>query len=355
MTFAIENPLTIEGAIESIANKMIAIAGGHWTDGDASLTIAGTPKGRVIKYTNGAEVLYVCMVAARWGSNYSGGSSNDGYRVSQGIMVFFSDGWDSSNHIPSGNVQRMPFVFANVSGYNLAAPDALASDLYLWWEDNILTFLVRTGPSGNADNVSLFALERDADKEYDDSHGKFFAITTVLGPAGGNGTYTYAHVNTASYNAYFGSAPEGWSLPAAWAALRGRLSKYVHPFGCEYPASTDIRGSPTRNFVDGEDQTFNMCIVPMRATRSEATNRVYYAFPVVHGDSAMTWRSPIKTFKSFFPVEPNRGIIDGDIINVPVTFNGNTTPETWSYIYKALASPDGGQLDIAIKYDVPSP
>jgi hypothetical protein len=28
---------------------------------------------------------------------------------------------------------------------------------------------------------------------------------------------------------------------------------------------------------------------------------------------------------------------------------------TWRYIYKVLTSPDGGEIDIAVFYDVPTP
>lgn len=353
-TFALENPQTISAVAQSIAEKMIAISGGHWTDADTALTMSSNPKGRALKYENGAEVLYMCIVSAKYGTDING-SSSDVSRTSTGLIIFLSDAWDGTNHCPAGNVQRVHIPFAGnywtVSKGN-QDQDGRISDLYLWWEDNLLTFAVRTTTTSDYPLVSIFTLERDADKEYDDTATKFFAFVQTAGPQGTNGFFSYYVSGSIAYNCQYGT-PKEWSLPntTQWNNLKGHLGKYAHPFAAIYP-NYDQRISVSRNFNEGEDESGSLAVIPCRATKSEATNRVYYGFPVVFGDSTMIWRSPIKTLKGFFPVAMNRGIIDGDLINVPVTYNGQPV-DTWQYLAKSLASPSGPTLDIAIKYAEP--
>lgn len=349
MTFAIENPQTQTDFIDSIANKMIGIDGGHWTDADPALTTSSTPRGRVIKYTNGDESLYVAFILARYGYSDS---------TSEGVLVFVSDGWDMTAHCPTGNIQRlhMPVRVGSQSIGEQYISNDTPLNLYLWWEDDILLIAYRSTGVSLSDVVYLFAMEHDADKEYDDGQGRFFIFTTGVTDS----SYGfYLPINNANNGVLWGGdQPYNWTIPntVPWNACKGSISKYVHPFTVAYPSSEGVTVSSARtkgDFVDGEDQTTHMVTVPYRATRSEATNRVYYAFVVGHGDLTDTFRSPIKTFKSFFPVMPNKGLIDGDLINVPVTFNGQPV-KTWQYMYKFLSNPDGGSgLNVAIKYAEP--
>lgn len=366
MTFAIENLPGAPQLVDSIADKMISLPNGYWTDADAEFNTSATnPKGRVIRYLNGTESLYLCFVVALYGATEKASYS----ATSHGLIIFVSDTWDAENHCPSGNVQRLHIPLSCRSYFavtpNSHYEESVSHDLFIWWEDDILTFLIRVSDPDNVGHCnSLFSLERDADKEYDNDKSKFFIFTHARGsaPAGygsGAGYYTYYYKYASSststfHNCAYGAMATSWTLPnvAHWNAVKGPFCKYVHPFGIEYPTdSMSVAASGRNNFEDGANEVYTLLLVPSKAIKSE-TGRVYYSFPVAFGDLSMSWRTPIKTFKSFFPVQAGRGLIDGDLINVPVTYNGQAV-KTWQYMYKNIIAPNGAVLDIAIKYAEP--
>lgn len=324
--------------IDHIASEMIATGG--WEDADAEFTTAGTPPGRVLRYKRDGEELFIAFVAVNWwGSNYSY-SGNYGAKE-MGIICYVSSGWDAGEHIPAGSVScaRMPMRSNSLSGGPPAGFTQCLAQIWMYSEGDITAILSSTGTSSDRDPIYMLTIEREAAKEYDDGGSNFFIYSTAQ-----SGGYGYTS-STAIREC--GVAPYVWSMPANWSPFRLPFRRYIHPFVSEYPLNAD---SSTHNFEDGNDVASTKLTVPVRASRSNGNSKVYMAFPVAYADAGdNVFRTPIKTLKAFFPVMPNAGIADGDLINIPVSWNGGV-PTTWQYIYKQLVSPDGGVLDVAIKY-----
>jgi hypothetical protein len=331
--------------IDAWATAMLAT--GSWVDADPALKADGTtdPAGRVLKYTRAGEELYVCMVHAYIGQN---ASAAYGYNC-EVIMAFVSTGWNDVSHVPSGTVDTLliPLVNSAYWVWPAGTPRATTATAQ-WWissSADIWAVLSATASSGMGDCIGFMTFEREAAKEYDD---------------GSSNVYLYAHgynykYNTTSYGSNngtpvaWGPRPYQWSLPTAWAGLVLGVRKYLHPFTARAPEYN--MGPSNGNFVDGQDRSTSLVVAPVRAAKSSGNSKVYMAFPIAYADPG-TWRSPIKSLKAWFPVEPAMGIADGDLISIPISWNGQP-PVTCRYIYKALTSPDGGQIDIAVYYDTP--
>jgi hypothetical protein len=319
---------------DNIANKMISTSGGYWTDGDTEFTTSGNPPGRCLKYYNAetGETYYIALVAG-----VVGNSSVDAIEA---VLVFFSTGWNSVNHMPDGTVKltMIPITRRYNAGLSLENKTGQA---WMWYDDNGFTMLWKTDPTNRVDYVTLFALERDTSKEYSDGYTNFFLFSES---AGYNEMPLY-------YDVYGGSArwrgaPQSWSLPAGWSTLKIKISKYIHPFGTELPES-GTSCADYFNFAEGHDWDALMWYNPIRARKSPGNAKVYLGFGWAFNDTAVApegFKNFIKKIKTFFAVRAGTGLADGDIINVVVG------AETWQYIYKSIVSPDGGQLDVAIRY-----
>lgn len=311
--------------IDHIASEMIATGG--WEDADAGFTTAGTPPGRVLRYKREGEELFIAFVFGKYGQ-----LSSSAYQTT-GILVFACSGWDAASHIPSGTTELMdiPMYDGSASSWYTTATMA---QLWLYAESDIVTILTQSAPSARNDAVAMLTIEREAAKEYDDGGSNMFLF----------GTKRYGRITSSSQ--WFSIS--SWDLPSTWTSFRSRMRKYIHPFVCAYPETSVNMDSV--NFEHGYDYSHTKLSVPVRAMRSNGNSKVYMAFPVAYADAAdNTFRTPIKTLKSFFPVEPGKGIADGDLINIPVSWNGGVAT-TWQYIYKSLNSPDSGSIDVAIKY-----
>lgn len=328
--------------IDAWATAMLAT--GSWVDADPALKADGTtdPAGRVLKYTRPGEEIYVALIHAYigWMSGY------DYSTTAEVVMAFVSTGWDTANHAPSGTVDtlRLPLAHANKWAAPSGAPRPTSMTAQ-WWissSADIWAILSVTAPSSRSDSIGLLTFEREAAKEYDDGGSNIFMYCD-----GWN--CQYAYTGNSPYNTGWGPKPYQWSLPAAWSSLQLGVRKYLHPFTAAYP--TYPMGQTLDNFADGKDRSSTFLAVTAKASKSQGNSKVYMAFPIAYADPG-TWRSPIKTLKAFFPVESGAGLADGDLISIPVSWNGQP-PVTWRYIYKALTSPDGGQIDIAVYYDTP--
>lgn len=343
--------VNIKGLVDVLANRMIAL-GQNWIDGDAGLTTASNPFARVIKYNVAGQELYVCFANTIYG--YAGGNSSYGYN--DGIIVFISSGWDAAQHIPAGTVKLMHIpVFQNYLGtsYDPTQYDANTLQYWLWFEDEMLVFGWQASATGHTDCVGMFAMEHNTAKEYADNGSNFFFYTTSQ-------KSRYNHSASAGAWSAYGSTCYSWGLPAAWNNWKNSgsypLHKYVHPFVADYPGaafSESVTGDRGDNFGDGGyyGGGRSLCLIPAKARKSGGNSKVYMAFPVVYADADEAFQAPIATMKSFFPVDAGKGIADGDLINVPVIWEG-APAATWQYIYKCLVSPDGTQIDVAIKYAV---
>jgi len=336
--------------IDAWAAAMIAT--GSWEDADTSLKADGTtdPAGRVLRYTRAGEELYVCMVHAYIGNPTNGGASHD-YFGAEAVLVFISSGWNNTSHIPSGTVNTtyIPIGYKVDWGAWPAGTPSAPTGSAQWWisaNADIWAVLGIGAASAMYNSISFVTFEREDAKEYDDGGSKVFI-------------YADAYQTRFSYNSSYdvalswGINPFKWSLPSAWSGLLSGADfrKYIHPFTAEYP--TGGVDQSNYNYIDGQDQNSSYLIVPTRARKSAGNSKIYMAFPTAFADPG-TWRSPIKTLKAWFPVEPGAGVADGDLISIPVSWNG-AAAVTWRYIYKALTSPDGGQIDVAVFYDVPTP
>ena len=331
--------------IDAWAAAMIAT--GSWEDADTSLKADGTtdPAGRVLRYTRAGEELYVAMVHSYIGYN----ASSVSIYSAEAVLVFVSSGWNSTGHIPSGTIETtyIPIGYKSSITWPSGTPRACTGSAQWWISANADIWAIMGIGAASVwyDSISFLTFEREDAKEYDDGGSKVFIYADAY-----QVRYSYSTIGDQTYA--WGGNPYQWSLPSAWSGLLAGadLRKYIHPFVASYPL-TGVSQS-NYNYVDGQDQNSSYLIVPTRARKSAGNSKVYMAFPTAFADPG-TWRSPIKTLKAWFPVEPGAGVADGDLISIPVSWNG-LTPVTWRYIYKALTSPDGGQLDIAVFYDVPA-
>jgi len=323
------------------------IATGSWEDADTGLKADGTtdPAGRVLRYTRSGEEIYVAMVHAYIGYN----SSVSNLYNSEDVLVFVSSGWNSTSHIPSGTIEttRIPIATSPSRAWPSGAP-RITTDQAQWWisaNADIWAIMSIGTASDRLNSIAFLTFERENAKEYDDGGSKIFIYADAY-------RCSFSISNIGGNNSAWGGDPYSWSLPSAWSGLKGGadLRKYIHPFIASYPLSNT--GESNDNYVDGKDFATSYLIVPIRATKSAGNSKVYMAFPTCFNDPG-TWKSPIKTLKAWFPVAPGTGIADGDLISIPVSWNGQT-PVTWRYIYKALTAPDGGQIDVAVFYDVPA-
>lgn len=317
-------------------------SGSKWVDADAGLTTAGSPPGRVLKYNVEGEEIYVAFVAASWGGTYS-----NTYWTS-GILAFVSTAWDSTDHCPSGTCECTQIPIYGSTGGSRTDFANYNWQYWMWYEEDILVLITQAASTSNEDSVALFAMEHNVTKEYDDGASDFFIYATAQSVG-----YITAGKNPSRYA--WGVPPRGWTLPSAWGAYMTAIRKYIHPFQAAYPqvavGGYDFDGA--HNFPEGQDLGGqSRCLIPARGRKSTGNNKVYMAFPVVYADPTETYRIPIATMKSFFPVDVDTSIADGDLINVPVSWAG-APADTWQYIYKRLISPDGGELTVAIKYAEP--
>lgn len=336
--------------VDDVANLLLSTGGssvtGIWEDADIAVTSAGTPPARALKYTkNDVVELYLTFVGGVWGR-----PSNASYYNNQGILVFISSSWDSVNHVPSGTtrIMQMPFTGYAASILHTIALDQIMT-LQIFYEKDILN-IFGSSPvaTANYDCVFFFSMEREESKEYDDGQSNFFFFST---------DQRSGYYDAGSANAGFGGIPFGWSLPATWNTLRvagNGIFKYVHPWSSALPTvrlPTNLTSDGYYNFEYASAAEFlnrNCCLAPMRARKSTGDSKVYMAFPLAFNDISMTWNIPIKAFKSWFPVEPGQGIASGDLMTIPLSWNG--TSVTWKYMYLNVTSPDGQQLDIAVKH-----
>lgn len=326
--------------IDTLANGLIA--SGYWTENDATLTTAGTPPARTIKYVyNATTEIYLTLVAGVWGRSGA-------YYSTEGILVFLSSSWDADNHVPSGTVKIMQMPFKN---YSITWPSTYVNTSQIWmsYDSDTLAIMGQGTLSSYNDSVFLFTLERDIGKEYDDSQTNWFAYNT----AQKHGYYDLSGANTG-----WGVAPYSWSLPSAWSSLKVTANgpfKFIHPWASAFPVARleDSISNYYNNFEYDSGASFinrNACLSPMRARRSTGDSKVYMAFPIGFNDPLASWNVPIKALKAFFPVEPGQGLASGDLITIPLSYNGNNV--TWKYIYLNVTSADSQQLDIAIKHSV---
>lgn len=335
---------TLAALVDAIVNDMIGISGGNWVDADTGVTTAASPYGRVMKYNVSGEELYVAFMVAEYGL------ANSSYFSNGGILVFISSGWNTSTHIPTGTVQIMhlPAYTLQIASHSQSRVSAYNVQYWMWYENEILTLAWLTTTDSYWEGCGMFTMQRTSvSKEYADSATNFFFYTTAQ--------KAYYSNNSGSPYAY-GISPSGWTLPSAWSGFVNNSSyiirKYAHPFLNALPTS-GLSGSYNAHtyddFEDGYDESRTMLIVPTRAKKSGGNAKVYMAFPVACADVDTQLLAPLATFKGFFPVKPSSGIADGDLINVPVSWEGGTA-ETWQYIYKSLTALNTGTLNIAIKY-----
>jgi len=294
--------------IDEIAAALISSSGGYWTDGDTAWTTAtktGNNARRCLKYTNGAEVMYLALESM---NSYNNVFLSSGiWRYAVGLRVTFSASWDSIGHAPTS---RTYHTFIQFEGrYNGAPAGDLATlqiTYYLWVDATGFVITAKPEPQATDDRQGSFILvvERNPNKEYSDGFSNFFCFNMCNYLIG---------TNTVDYY----------------------MTPYIRPFTYQN-RDYNQEGIPTFQ-VNGI--FFPRC--PWYSFKSNGNGKVYYIKPIYFNTADR--RTPVAQSELFFAYDETVGLVDGDVIAI----EGQTT----KYLCKGLDSPDTtGRLTFAIKY-----
>lgn len=295
---------TIYEIIDEIAAALIASSGGYWTDADTTWTTATKTAflgRRALKYTNGAEVIYITLEGINTTYN-----CQPGVWYAKGLRFGFSAGWDGTGHAPTSTTYRSTIGYQGHVNANVDADLAtLQMTYYLWVDASGFIITAKPEPHSTDTGQGCFVLvcERNANKEYTDGFSNFYsAAACQYLTSGQNDAAQYFRV----YMRPFTFQRGGWEDGTA-----------MRPTGISFP----------------------MC--PYTAYKSNGNGKVYYIKPIIFNSA--DWRMPIFQSEMFFAYDEGYGLVDGDVIAI----EGQTT----KYLCKALDSPDTTtRIPIAMKY-----
>lgn len=309
---------TVYDILEEIVAGLIA--GGGWSDADATWTTSNKTMAnlgrRVLKYENGAEVIYWAFEIINQTSGQNWYYGNSAWHYGKGIRITASSSWDSVNHTyPVSNQQTfVPFevVYNGGVGTDLAT---LQLTYYLWVEAKGFCLLAKPEPTGSNYQQSFFiVLERNPNKEYTDGQSNFYLMKWC------NIWYCY-------YDAYWG--------PAVW-----RDRTILRPFAYQFPDYPSAWGNWGNYSPNGNGISF-VANPSYWAFKSNGNGKVYYVKPIINNTANQL--SPIFQVELWFPWSEGVGLVDGDVIAI----EGSTT----KYLCKALDSPDStNRITVAMKY-----
>jgi len=308
---------TTADIVQETAEGLIATPEGFWTDADPTWTTidrTGNNARRVLKYANGAELIYLALevINQTSGMNYYYGNQGWWY-YGKGIRVVFSASWDSVAHIYPTSNQSTFVPFETQRGGVNADFRTLMIPYQLWIESNGFVIMGKPEPDATDTNQQSFIIvvERSPTKEYADGYTNFFCFTSV--------------------NMWINCLYDGNWAPTIW-----RNRTILRPFAFQYPDHASWGGFT----ANGNGLSF----VPTPnnfAFKSVGNNKVYYVKPLIHNVSGQT--APILQSDLFFLWSEGVGLIDGDVISI----EGRTT----KYLCKGLDSPDStSRLTFAMKY-----
>ncbi len=306
--------------IDEIASKLISSTDlvdnqPKWTDADTTWNTSNRTAinaRRVLKYTNGTEVIYLALESRNsWYSPYDG-------HTAKGMRITFSATWDNINHTYGTTNQQSSMPFEDFSGIYQPLSD-LSTELltyYLWVESNGFVLMAKPNPTGaNYQNSFIMVVERNPNKEYADGYSNFYCynVNNIWGSLSRVG-FTYGDVQ----------------------------HSFLRPFAYDWPEVQNAGAIP-----------FYYCMASGSMERyyaflATANNVVYYRKPIISNNKiepgqADVAMAPIFTAELWFPWSEQAGLVDGDIIQI----QGSTT----QFLCKSLDSPSNtNRLIYAIKY-----
>jgi hypothetical protein len=293
--------------IEEIANGLIATTGGHWTDADATWTTTTKTADlarRALKYTNGAEVIYLSLEARNSYYRHCGIAWSNGY--AKGLRINFAASWDGTGHAP-GTYEYYTNLQECAQGNAAPAEDLaiLQFTYYLWIDASGFVLTAKPEPHADTYQGNMFVVvERNANKEYTDGFSNFYCFAL--------NNYSNANESTMT-----------------------QMRHMIRPF--TYYSQDYNQLSYSGRDIQGI--YFPLC--PYAAYKGTGNGKVYYIKPVIF--NSRDRRTPIFQAEMFFAFDEGVGLIDGDVIAI----EGQTT----KYLCKALDSPDNTtRLPFAIKY-----
>ena len=303
--------------IDEIADGLIGISGGHWSDADTTWNTddkTGDNAKRALKYENGTELIYIALKSINTDDIrvYDSGGSHWNRRVAKGLQMIFSASWDSVNHEPAGSNMKgfVEFEAQRYAHNHSLQPQAdLASLLvtyYLWYDDNGFVITGKPEPHSNDDRQGSFLLniERNPNKEYQDGFTNFVCLNT---------TNYMNHTHNSNY-------PN---------------RNVIRPFAFDWDA--DIIDGWTHSWAGIRQPSLS----GYYAFKSVGNGKVYYVKPIAYNSTDN--KIPIFQLENCFLWTESVGLVDGDVVAV----EGATT----KYLCKALDSPDTlNRLPFAIKY-----
>lgn len=312
--------------VEEIATKLIATAGGYWTDitaTDPGATMwttvnraIGNNAKRALKFDNGIEppIFFAFEVI-----NQTSGLQYYYYnwKYGKGIRVVVAPSWDSVGHTyPATGIQSTFNAFEGCD--NCGNSIDLATMLvtyWLWVESNGFVIMGKPEPTGNSQQQSFITVvERSNTKRYVDTYSNFYV-------------YVACNIYTPLY--------EGGDAPSI-----ARNRTILRPFAYQWP---DVpSGDYSNTFTGSSGNGISFSLTPSYyAYKSVGNGKVYFIKPIIHNQANSI--TPIFQSELFFMWSENVGLIDGDIVAI----QGQPT----KFLCKALDSPDSvTRLTYAIKY-----
>lgn len=313
--------------VEEIATKLIATAGGYWTDitaTDPGATMwttvnraIGNNAKRALKFDNGIEapIFFAFEVI-----NQTSGLQYYYYtwKYGKGIRVVVAPSWDSVGHTyPATGIQSTFNAFEGCD--NCGNSIDLATMLvtyWLWVESNGFVIMGKPEPTGNSQQQSFITVvERSNTKRYVDTYSNFYV-------------YVAGNIYTPLYEGS-GDAP---------SIARNRT--ILRPFAYQWPDAPT--GDYSNTFTGSSGNGVSFSLTPSYyAYKSVGNGKVYFIKPIIHNQANSI--TPIFQSELFFMWSENVGLIDGDIVAI----QGQPT----KFLCKALDSPDSvTRLTYAIKY-----
>lgn len=313
--------------VEEIATKLIATAGGYWTDitiTDPGATMwttvnkaIGNNAKRALKFDNGIETpIFFAFEVINQTSGLQYYYPN--WYYGKGIRVVAAPSWDSTGHTyPATGIQSTFMAFETC--YNCGVGADLATMLvtyWLWVEPNGFVIMGKPEPTGDSQQHSfIMVIERSNTKRYVDTYSNFYVYT-----AGNIYAPLYDSDNTTSI-------------------VRNRL--ILRPFAYQFP-DTPPNGDYSASFTGSSGNGISFSPTPSYyAYKSTGNGKVYFIKPIIHNQANSL--APIFQSELFFLWSEGVGLIDGDIVAI----QGQPT----KLLCKALDSPDSAtRLTYAIKY-----
>jgi hypothetical protein len=281
-------------------------------------TRTGNSAKRALRYLNGTETIYLSLEIINASTQVKAAYSNPYtyYTQSKGIIITFSQSWNSVTHsYPVSNQQSFiqfetnPYSVANSNPVVNADLASLYIYYYLWIESNGFALMGKPDVYSSDANQQSFILvvERNPNKEYIDGYTNFYA-------------FMWQNIFRAGWDAYSSA----------------RFRSILRPFAYQYP--------DTGNYDDVTLSGAGISFVAMPsyyAYKSVGDNKVYYVKPLIHNVAGQN--APIFQSDLFFLWTEMVGLISGDVIAIEGTSK--------KYVCWGLDSPNHTQrITFAMKY-----